>query len=220
MNQNATLPIQKTDWKQHWIDGRIGFHLSEFNPSLVRHIDHLSNCKNVLIPLCGKTLDLHFLHQRGHHCFGIELVKEAICDFFTEWGVEPTEDNHLTRYENISIYNQNIFSIERQDLPKINAIYDRAALVALPPDLREQYVEHLLSLLDCKGKILLFGYDMPRSQSKGPPFAVRKTDIQRLFRNTSSIQLIEEIFRTPIEEPKLEKRGLEWSKEYIWIIEK
>ena len=214
----STIPEQTTDWKQSWKDGRIGFHLPNTNPNLVKYAHLLEECTNIFVPLCGKTLDMHFLHEQGHHIFGVELVQQAIADFFAEWNVSPTIENKHYSHAGITLIESNIFAIQASDLPTLHGIFDRAALVALPPDIRSQYVEHLLSLLSPNGTILLITYDMPHPQEEGPPFPVRKHDIPILFKNAASVQLLEEIHNTAKEEPRLALRGVDWSKEHIWLI--
>ena len=215
-----SIPEQKTNWKQSWNDGKIGFHLSDTNPSLRQYAHILEKEETILVPLCGKTLDMHFLHQTGHAVVGIELVLKAIHDFFQEWGVEPQKTQNKSTFERITLINDNIFAVQPQDLPIIDGIFDRAALVALPTNLRPQYVEHLLSLLKDGGTILLITYDMPRPQEQGPPFAVRQEDVPHLFSQASSVELLKEIHNTPEDEPRLVFRNVAWSKEHIWRITK
>ena len=215
----AIIPEQTTNWEQSWNEGRIGFHLSNTNPSLVQYAHLLSDCHTLLVPLCGKTLDMHFLHQKGHRIVGVELVPKAIMDFFSEWNVSPIQHNNQYTYEKITLIESNIFAVEKSGIPPLHGIFDRAALVALPPHIRPQYAEHLLSLLPKKAKILLITYDMPHPQEEGPPFPVRKNDIPTLFQKATSVQLLEEIHNTAKEEPRLALRGVEWSKEHIWLLE-
>lgn len=214
------VPEQKTNWKQSWKDDNIGFHRSTPNPSLCRYVHLLDKAETILVPLCGKTLDMHFLHQKGHHVYGVELVQKAIHDFFHEWNVEPRINNDHSQYEKITIINRNIFDVQPEDIPTVDGIFDRAALVALPTRIRMQYAAHILSLLKEGGSLLLITYDMPRPQEQGPPFSVRKNDTPALFAAAASVELLEEIHRTPQEEPRLASRGLQWSKEHIWLIKK
>ena len=214
------IPEQKTNWKQSWNDGKTGFHLSKTNPSLEQYAHLLDQEHTILVPLCGKTLDMHFLHNRNHSVVGIELVPQAINDFFQEWGVVPTTHQNRFNHERITVINSNIFAIQSQDLPTIDGIFDRAALVALPTSIRVQYAAHLLSLLKDGGTLLLITYDMPRPQDQGPPFTVRQHDVPHLFKHASSVELLKEIHNTPQDEPRLISRGVAWSKEHIWKIKK
>ena len=215
-----TIPKQKTNWKKSWKNGKIGFHQTETNPSLLKFSHLFDQEHTILVPLCGKTLDMHFLHQKKHSVIGVELITKAIDDFFQEWGVQPTRNEESYQYEQITIYNKNLFAMQPHMTPKIDGVFDRAALVAIPTHLRPQYAKHLLTLLKPEGTLLLITYDLPRSQEEGPPFAVRKQDVPLLFTDATSIELLEEIHNTPDEEPRLISRGLAWSKEHIWLIKK
>ena len=216
------VPVQQTDWKQNWQQDHIGFHLSHTNTKLSDHADVISDCKRVLVPLCGKTLDLHYLASLGHVCVGIELVYKAIADFFSEWGVTPLENAERNSYshDKIEILNQNVFAVTPEQTGLFDAIYDRAALVALPVPIRQRYVDHLFGFLPKGGKILLNSYDMPRSQQKGPPFAVRNEDVPVLYRRAASIDLLSEETTTADQEPRLKDRNLEWGKRTLWLITK
>ena len=180
-----SIPEQKTNWKQSWKKGKIGFHLSDTNPSLQKYAHILEKEQTILVPLCGKTLDMHFLHQNGHDVIGVELIPQAISDFFQEWGVEVEQKGNQSSHEKITIINSNIFAVQSQQFPRIDGIFDRAALVALPKDIRPQYVDQLLSLLKDGGTLLLMTYDMPRPQDQGPPFVIRQEEVPQLFSNFS-----------------------------------
>lgn len=214
------IPEQKTNWKQSWNDGKTGFHLSNTNPSLEQYAHLFDEELTILVPLCGKTLDMHYLHHRNHAVIGIELVPQAIKSFFQEWGVVPKVHHNRFSHERITVINSNIFAVQSQDIPTIDGIFDRAALVALPTNIRTQYATHLLSLLKDGGTLLLITYDMPRPQDLGPPFAVRQHDVPHLFKRASSVELLKEIHNTPQDEPRLITRGIAWSKEHIWRIRK
>ena len=214
------IPKQATDWAKAWREGRIGFHRSSPNPNLERYAHVLQNCQNILFPLCGKTLDMHYLHQKGHHCFGVERVEKAIHHFFLEWNGIPKRVNTRYQHQNISIFHQNIFSIGPKELPVIHGIFDRAALVALPVEIRPQYAQHMLSLLAKGGKILLITINMPRPQDQGPPFLVRKESIPDLFSDASTVECLETQRKTPQQEPFLIRSGMPWLEQHIWSITK
>ncbi len=215
-----SIPEQKTNWKKSWKDGKTGFHLSKTNPSLQQYAHLLEKEHTILVPLCGKTLDMHFLCQTGHRVVGVELVSQAINNFFQEWNVIPIKQGNQYSFDQITIFNRNIFSVQPEHIPTIDGIFDRAALVALPPHIRTQYTAHLLSLLKDGGTLLLITYDMPRPQDQGPPFVVRKDDVPMLFKQASSVELLKEIHNTPEDEPRLVARNVAWSKEHIWLIKK
>ena len=216
------MPQQKTNWFEVWKKGSIAFHQSEINPYLQKYCHLLQEYPHILFPLCGKTQDLHFLHEKGHQCSGVEMVESAVRDFFAEWGHEPVLQQSLQclTHENISIYNQNIFSLKKNNISPIDAVYDRAALVAFHPELQSQYVAHLISLLPIGSKILLVTYTMPRPSDQGPPYSISQNRVQELYQSyAKSITLLEEIKQTQDDLPFLKKRNLEWMSTQVWIID-
>ena len=127
-------------WLQKWTKNQIAFHRSEANPALVKYFDSLSLVKNsrIFLPLCGKTLDIAWLLAQGYRVAGAELVEMAIEQLFAELGVEPKiaavgEVKHYSA-TNIDIFVGDIFEVSGKMLGSIDAVYDRAALVALPAE--------------------------------------------------------------------------------------
>jgi len=214
------IPEQKTNWKQAWKDNRTGFHQSHTNPYLERYAQSLQDCRHILFPLCGKTRDMHYMHSKGHSCIGVELVERAIKQFFLEWGVSPIQQQQSYHYDNITIHHKNIFALTRESLPPIDGIFDRAALIALPIEIRSQYAQHLLSLLQEGGKILLVTLDLPRPQDQGPPFSVYESEIPKIFSQATTVQCLENNHKTPEDEPFLVRADLPSMKEYTWLITK
>ena len=80
-------------WFGRWQEGRIAFHEGQPNTFLTRHGSWLAGCRRILVPLCGKTEDLAYLAGQGHDVVGVELVEDAVRQFFTEHAVTPTISN-------------------------------------------------------------------------------------------------------------------------------
>ena len=173
-------------WHQRWDENRIGFHRSLANPALTEHWSklQLDTSSHVLVPLCGKTLDMHWLSQQGHRISGVEFVEKAVLQFFEDWAKIPNQvsvkNGEKFTTENINIYQADFFKIEPDDAP-FSAWYDRAALVALPPSLRTLYVEQLLALTTADAKGLMVTFDYPKEEMKGPPFALSDHDVEHFF---------------------------------------
>jgi thiopurine S-methyltransferase len=176
--------VQPTFWIQRWQDGQIGFHEGKPNKFLVSHAARLTGVR-VLVPLCGKAEDLAYLASRGHTVIGIELVEDAVRAFFAEHGLEPTVEKRgaITAYtaNAVTILAGDLFTVTRADVGAIDAIYDRAALIALPPDLRRRYVDHLRVLAPAGTPSLLVTLEYPQDRFEGPPFAVLEDEVRRLF---------------------------------------
>ena len=120
-------------WHQRWERNETAFHQREANPLLVKYFDVLSLSKGsrVFLPLCGKTLDIHWLLSNGYRVAGSELSDLAVKQLFLELAIEPkiTAVDDIRRH---SADNIDIFDLSRSVLGRMDAIYDRAALVALP----------------------------------------------------------------------------------------
>tara|TARA_B100000459_G_scaffold147535_1_gene118356 strand:+ start:6386 stop:7021 length:636 start_codon:yes stop_codon:yes gene_type:complete len=173
-------------WHQRWAEGRIGFHRSLTNPALTDHWSklQLDPSTHVLVPLCGKSLDMHWLAQQGHIVNGVEFVEKAVTEFFDDWSRTPQKTvrkfGEKFSAENINMYLADFFKVQPDDAP-FSAWYDRAALVALPPSMRKQYVEQLRDLTLPGAKGLMVTFDYPKEEMKGPPFALSDEDVELFF---------------------------------------
>lgn len=174
-------------WQARWARDEIGFHLDEVNPYLLRYWSQLSAQpgERVLVPLCGKTLDLRWLAAQGLQVLGVELSRKAIEDFFVEQGLQPQieERGAFVRFraEAIELWCGDFFALAAADVEQCHLFYDRAALIALPLEMRQRYAAHLRAILPqvCRG--LLVTLDYPQEQMNGPPFAVPAEQVQAFY---------------------------------------
>ncbi len=174
-------------WQARWARDEIGFHLDEVNPYLLRYWSQLSaqSGERVLVPLCGKTLDLRWLAAQGLQVLGVELSRKAIEDFFAEQGLQPQieEQGAFVRFraEAIELWCGDFFALAAADVEPCHLFYDRAALIALPLEMRQRYAAHLQAILPqvCRG--LLVTLDYPQEQMNGPPFAVPAEQVQAFY---------------------------------------
>lgn len=184
-------------WLERWREGRIGFHLNQVMPLLRKHWPSLqvASGERVLVPLCGKTLDMAWLASQGYKVLGVELSQVAVEQFFDEHSLTPTQhDTTQGRHYiagDIEIICGDIFQLSAETLSECAAVYDRAALIALPARMRQGYVDHIYNQLphDCKG--LLITLDYPQEQKDGPPFSVPDAEVQTLFSGATSATIID-----------------------------
>lgn len=173
-------------WHERWENNQIAFHCNEANALLVDNFPALSLASEsrVFLPLCGKTLDIPWLLSQGFRVVGAELSEVAVAQLFAELGVEPVISSlgTIKHYgaDGIDIYVGDIFNLSRQMLGPVDAVYDRAALVALPAEMRERYVAHLIEIT-VRAPQLLITYEYDQSCQPGPPFAVMPDDVQRYY---------------------------------------
>ena len=169
-------------WLDKWQHNQIGFHKSEANPLLIKHIDALALDKGnrIFLPLCGKTLDIGWLMKQGFRVIGAELSELAIQQLFAELDLVPVitaigDINHY-RADNIDIFVGDIFDVTQDMISQVDAIFDRAALVALPPDMRKTYTKHLIEITSSAPQLLLtFEYGV--TDVTGPPHSISQDEV-------------------------------------------
>lgn len=215
--------MQPDFWITRWQRGETGFHLQDVNPWLRAHVNalQLRAGSHVFVPLCGKSHDLRFLADRGAKVSGIELSPIAVEGFFAEQGMTPvrTSVNGMTLYatENIRLFCGDFFQLTPGMLGSVDAVFDRASLVALPPETRPAYAAHLASLLPSGARDLLVAFDYPQDEMQGPPFSVPQPEIRSLFGSCFDIA---PLGRADIldAEPRFRARGLTRLTETCWIL--
>ncbi len=183
-------------WHQRWRDNRIGFHAKAPNSLLEKNFDKLSLAtgSRVFLPLCGKTLDIAWFLSRGFRIVGNELSELAVGQLFEELGVDPeiTRLGALTRYSapEIDIYVGDIFELTAAILGPVDVVYDRAALVALPVEMRSRYAAHIPEITKLTRQFLVcFEYD--QKQMEGPPFSIEPQMVAQLYSGIYQTTLIE-----------------------------
>ena len=182
--------MQPQFWFDAWRAGKINFHEGKPSSYLADHVTRITGT-SVLVPLCGKTEDLAFLAAHNHTVVGIELVEDAVAAFFSEHALSP----HIERRGALAVYSSgpikiitgDLFTVAREDIGPIDALYDRAALVALPADLRVRYIAHLRTLLAAATPGLLVTLDYPQDQMEGPPFSVPDAEVRSHYRRATQL---------------------------------
>ncbi len=210
-------------WLQRWQNSEIGFHRDEVNPNLLEYIDALGlkTGDSVLVPLCGKSKDMVWLAQRGVNVVGVELSEIAIAAFFEEnqLSVEKiaTDVGECWRSGNITVYCADFFDIKAEHCRHIDAVYDRAALVALPEIMRAEYCRHLVEIVPEPLSLLLVSFDYDQVKMDGPPFSVPSDQIKRYF---SGVVPIRPLASKDIlaEETHFQDRGLDEILEQVYFM--
>jgi thiopurine S-methyltransferase len=182
-------------WHAKWEADQIGFHQSTIHPSLEKHAPRYLPAGDVFVPLCGKTKDMTYLNDQDHKVIGIDLSPIAVRDFFAENNMSPTH-THAGELEqstsgDFTLYAGDFFTLKASHMKNVKSVYDRAALIALTPDLRRQYAQHLRDILPKGTHILLIALEYDQSQMDGPPHRVDATEIQDLFGSWCQIEKIE-----------------------------
>lgn len=181
-------------WLQRWQSDDIPFNQLQPNALLLRYIDEL-NLKPgacVFVPLCGKSIDMQWLVSQKYNVIGVELSPIACADFFKEndlpVSVTKTDQFSVFKSENITLYSGDFFALNKDAIGHIDAVFDRAALIALPIELRQLYVKHLVKLLEKDTQILLVTTSYNQNEMAGPPFSVDKEEAGKLYGNYFNVK--------------------------------
>lgn len=185
-------------WRLKWETNDIAFHNSEVNPLLVRNFDLLGLPKGgrVFLPLCGKTLDIHWLLACGYRVVGAELCESAVEQLFNELKMDPqqTRIGASVRYSanDIDVFVGDIFDLDGGVLGSVDATYDRAALVALPETTRRRYTAHVAEITNGASQLLIcVNYD--QSQMEGPPFSIDDKEVMRHYAENYRLSLVDRV---------------------------
>ncbi|NOR58677.1 MAG: thiopurine S-methyltransferase [Sulfurimonas sp.] len=187
--------MQADYWHNLWETNDTGWHLDDANPFLLEFFPllKLKAESRVFIPLCGKTLDILWLLSEGYKVVGAELNESAIKELFESLRVNPEvkKVGSFTLYsaDNIDIFVGDVFELDKGLLGKVDAVYDRGALVALPYEMRIRYTSLLLNITESAQQLLInFEYDQNLYQ--GPPFSITATELEEHYNESYSIELL------------------------------
>ncbi len=215
--------MEKQFWLDRWAEQRIGFHLSDINPHLRRHWSSLGVPPGgrVLVPLCGKSLDMLWLRDQGYEVLGVEFSAIAIRDFAREnsLAMETFADGDFigVRTDGVTLLQGDFFHLYQRWTAGVVAVYDRAALVALPGEMRQRYVARLARLLGPGTQMLLVSMDYPQDEMNGPPFNVSEDEIALLYEDAFELELLETV-DVLAANPRLAEKGISRMMEQIWRI--
>ncbi len=213
--------MQHEFWHERWQQNQIGFHLQEANPNLRKYWPEL-NLKpgsRVLVPLCGKSLDMLWLQAQGFEVLGVELSPLAVEAFFAEnqLSARQSRQGQFVAYEchGLTVLYGDFLALTARDLHGVDAVFDRAALVALPAAMRAAYVVKLQQLLAAGTQSLLVAFDYAQQAMSGPPFSVPFAEIQSLYGPYCDITLLssQDILDS---EPHFRDKGLSRMLEQVY----
>jgi len=213
--------VQHEFWHQRWQQNQIGFHSDEINRHLQQQWSKLRVEPNsrVFVPMCGKSNDMLWLLAQGYQVVGVELSPLAVEAFFSDNGLQPTlrhqGDFVVSEIDGLQIFCGDFFALRPADLGKIDAVYDRASLVALPYEIRIDYVLHMSVLLTAGVRILLVAFDYPQHEMPGPPFSVQTEEVEKLYYSWCDVELLadEDVIE---QELHFKERGLSQIREQVY----
>ena len=200
-------------WLERWREGRIGWHEAGGNASLKKHWK--AEGRRVLVPMCGKTVDMLWLEEQGNSVVGVELSDIAARAFFEENGLQYTvREGRLQAYtalgHDITIFCGDLFAFDELGF---TGWYDRGAFVATPSEQRPAYAEHINALLAPDADRLLITLEYDDSIATGPPFSISPGEIRRCWPDLKPVDRYDDIDNGP---PKFRDAGLQEMFETVW----
>lgn len=210
-------------WLARWENQEIGFHQEQINLHLQQLWPTLGVAAGqpVFVPLCGKSRDMLWLSSQGHPVLGVEISPLAVEAFFDENALTPekTPRGAFTEYrsDSLSILCGDFFDLQSADLHGAAAVYDRASLIALPPEMRERYARKMSELLAPDARVLLITLDYPQAEMNGPPFAVRGEEVEALYSDRFELEVCCELDVLE-EQPRFRDKGLTRLDERVYTM--
>ncbi|KTC75977.1 thiopurine S-methyltransferase [Legionella birminghamensis] len=216
--------MDKNFWLQKWQSKDIGFNQQQPNKLMQRYFPSLKlePGARIFVPLCGQSIDMLWLAEQGYQVIGVELSELACSAFFDEnkidYRIEPIKNFTVFYSDKITIYAGDFFKISQAMLGSIDAVYDRAALIALPEEMRKLYSNHLTALISAGTMMLLIITTYNQDEMRGPPFSVDEQEVEALYNNRFAIT---QLYKKPFEvSAHLQARGLKQAVEQAYLLVK
>lgn len=212
-------------WHERWESDQLGWHQDAPGELLVHTWTELELASTVpvFVPLCGKSLDMRWLRDRGHPIVGVELSPIACRDFFAEAGVrvEPRTEGAFDVFEadGFRLLCGDFFDLTADDVADVAGVYDRGSLIALPPEMRRRYAAHATAILPASVRILLLSVEYDPSRMDGPPHSVNRDEIETLFGGDFAIRLLH-ASEPAAPPPRFVERGLDAMRDTAWLLER
>ena len=188
-------------WQERWKNKEIGFHQEKINPYLQRYwaglkLDTSSAVRpRILVPLCGKSLDMLWIKEQGCDVIGVELSPIACEEFFDEnrleYSMMSLDQGQIYQSDGITLFCGDLFELDSQAFGAVDAVFDRAALVALPETMRKRYAARIRQISGDKLRCLLVTMDYSQDEMDGPPFSVTEEEVRALYEETCQVRLLE-----------------------------
>jgi len=213
------------NWLEFWANNETNWHSDVVTQELEKYLGllKLESGDTVFVPLCGKSLDMIYMLNRGFSVIGVEVSEIGIKQFFHENGLDFTISQvgefDLYSAKNIEIYCGDFFSLTSKHLCGVKAVFDRKSLIALDRNLRQKYVKHLNDIISLGVRILLITLHYPQHQMSGPPFSVDKSEVESLFSMAFNYQELKP-FQDIENGSKLARSGVDYIENAAYCLQK
>ena len=213
--------MELVDWQRRWENDQIAFHRPEANALLVAHLGLLRDAPRVLVPLAGKSVDMIALAEAGHHVVGVEGSELACNAFFAESRIAHTRkhDRYRGDRDAIEMVCGDFFEMTPRRLGMFDGAWDKAALIAVDPELRPRYVDVLRALLRRRARVLLATFSYDQRKASGPPWSLDRDGAAKLF--TPRGFVVEPVASRRVDaSPRLREGGVQDALEELLLITK
>ena len=212
-------------WHERWSRDEIGFHQHDYNRYMQEFTERMAlpAGAHLLVPLCGKSRDMVWLADQGYRVTGIELSERAVRDFYWEnrlpFELEQRAEGPVFHGDRITVCCADFFAVDPASLPPVDGVYDRAALVALPPSMRGDYVRRLARWTPTGAPTLLVTLEYPEGEMNGPPFSVPPDEVQALLAPWHTLEALhsEDCLES---EPRFRLKGLTRLQEHVYLLQR
>jgi thiopurine S-methyltransferase len=203
--------MEQEFWLASWEEGgrKTSFHRRDVHPYILKYLpSHQLKGKRVLVPLCGKSVDLIYFAQHAEAVIGVELAEKAVHQFFIEQALPYTRVGNRYSSGNLTIFQGDFFAQSLVQLGTIDLVYDRAALVALPLEMRLRYIDKIHQLLPKAAQQFVNTLEYAPLKAE-PPFSISPSDLQEYYGQAFKIE--------HLEAPLVPQHGLirVWGLDYI-----
>ena len=215
--------MQAEFWLERWEQNQIGFHQPEINSHLQAFWGRMvvPAGGRIFVPLCGKSRDMLWLQAQGFNVTGIEISAVAVRDFFAENGLKPTvtQQGAFERWEcdGLVILRGDFFQLSSVDVRECAGVFDRASLIALPPEMRVRYAQHFMAILPPGVQTLLITLEYDQSEMKGPPFAVHEPEVRGFYEEQCTVERLL-VLDALADEPGFRQRGVTRLEEKVYLL--
>ena len=162
------MNLNKNYWTNKYKINQIGWDAGAITTPLKTYIDQLENKDlKILIPGAGNSYEAEYLHNNGFtNVSVIDLAKEPLENLLKRVPSFPKD----------KLIQGDFFELK----DTFDLVIEQTFYCALDPDLRDNYVKKMASILKPKGKIAGLLFQFPLTE-KGPPFGGSKQEYLNRF---------------------------------------
>ena len=218
-------PQVQASWKKLWEKGVTRWHRSVVDPSLQQHLGELTGGEagvSILVPWCGKSLDLPWLCSQGHNVVGIELSEIGTKQLFEENSIpySVTREGEFQVYEakdrKLKLINGDFYKVTPELAGTFEAVWDLNAFTAVEPAYRHKYISVVTSLLSPNAKVLLCTWSYGDQVLDEAPFSLASSLVLELFQERFEVRYLgSRDIHMPL---FIEIFGADWSTELLHLL--